>query len=104
MLDSIYEAGYNGIGELLWTMLASKNPWVSPRAISNRGAIVFLIHSLIYIDFDEVIRVRDLGRVGKSLDFATVMFQGSSSSKSNYRNMTLDLNASQIKELIPFWS
>jgi len=63
--------------------------------------ILFLIHSLIYIDFHDAIRIGDSGQVEKSLNIATVMFQGSGSSKSNYRNLTLDLKASRVKEWTP---
>jgi hypothetical protein len=71
------------------------------RDIIFENAILFLVHSLIYIDFHDAIRVGDSGRVEKNLDIATIMFQGSGSSKSNYRNLTLDLKASRIKEWTP---
>jgi hypothetical protein len=68
------------------------------RDVVFENAILFLVHSLVYIDFHEAIRVGDSGRVEKNLDIGTVMFQCSGSSKSNYRNLTLDLKASRVKE------
>jgi len=77
----------------------SKN--LNHRDIVFENAILFLIHSLIYIDFHDATRIGDSGRVEKSLNIATVMFQGSGSSKSNYHNLTLDLKASRVKEWTP---
>ena len=74
---------------------------LSHRDIVFKNAILFLIHSLIYINFHDAIRIGDSGLVKKNLDIVTVMFQGSGSSKSNYRNLMLDLKASSVKEWTP---
>jgi hypothetical protein len=71
------------------------------RDVVFENALLFLVHSLIYTDFHDAIRCGDSGRVEKSLDLGTVMFQGSGSHKSNYRNLTLDLKASRVKEWTP---
>jgi hypothetical protein len=45
------------------------------RDIVFENAILFLVHSLIYTDFHQAIRVGDSGRVEKNLDIGTIMFK-----------------------------
>jgi len=99
---SLHESQHAALGDGVRRKKPTKSDLASEtlrhRDIVFENAILFLVHSLIYIDFHDAIRVGDSGRVEKNLDIRTIMFQGSGSSKSNYRNLTLDFKASRVKE------